>query len=163
MVPPQPIGTDLKVRLEWNTGNTDFDLHLVRGNAAPFDEGNDCRYGQAHLDWGAVDDVEDDPFLDRDDTLGFGPEEINLGRGSGSYNVYVHYYGTTASVVPTSDITITYWLRGVEGSAQRTMSICGNMWHVGSINFDGGAPYFTRDDGPDAEVGTWIGLALRCP
>jgi hypothetical protein len=160
LIAPAPMGTDLKVRLEWDNFNTDFDLHLTRNGEMPFDYPNDCYFEHSHLDWDISGDLDDDPFLDRDDQEGYGPEEINLGRATGPYDVYVHYFGTSAFTAPSTGLTLTYWLRGQQATQQRTMSTCGNMWFVGRIDFRGGTPAFTV---VGTEVDTWSGRALRCP
>lgn len=160
VAPPMPTGTDLKVRMAWSTADTDYDLHLVREGGMPFQVDNDCYFEEVSPDWGEQGSSNDDPFLDRDDQLGFGPEEINLGLATGRYDVFVQYFGTTAASPPSSLITVDFWLRGVQSTQTRMMGVCGNMWHMGRLDFTGGTPFFTPNG---AELDTYRGRALNCP
>jgi hypothetical protein len=160
VAPPMPAGTDLKVRMAWNTADTDYDLHLVREGGLPFQAANDCYFEETHPDWGQSGDSDDDPFLDRDDQLGFGPEEINLGRATGRYDVYIQYFGSTSATPPSSLITVDFWLRGVQSTQMRMMGVCGNMWHMGRLDFTGATPFFSPIG---TEVDTYRGRALNCP
>ncbi len=90
----------------------DLDLHFAHAFAAGqdrdgdgepdgwFDQPFDCFWYNPHPNWGSFDPaLDDDPGLDRDDTDGAGPENINLnipensfdiGRRCGGYRVGVH-------------------------------------------------------------------------
>ena len=90
----------------WETGS-DVDLHIVHplaegididGDATPdgyFDEVFDCFWNNPQPIWGnGAMASEDDPRLDRDDTDGDGPENINLDAPQDglAYKVGVHYW-----------------------------------------------------------------------
>lgn len=144
-VTPPPVGaTDLTVSLRWSSDATDLDLHLVRGGALPFAGSDDCYYAMKNPDWGQLGVPEDDPFLDRDTTDGFGPEEVNLTRsGEASYDVYVHYYAYGAAQAPPTIATVDFTLgAGAPQASSITLSTCGSMWHVGRFRFDVEPPVF---------------------
>lgn len=156
---PLPMGTDLKVTMDWAAGGTDFDLHLVQNGHLPFETGFDCFWDDTHLDWGTLDDPDDDPYLDKDARSGVGPEEINLGHATGIYDVWVQYFGGPM-IEPNVAVRVDYWLKGMQGTTQmRSMAVCGHTWRVGRLDFSTNTPTFTPDGG---EVDTWIGRATGC-
>ena len=59
-----------------------------------FDQPFDCFWFNAHPNWGSFDpSIDDDPGLDRDDTDGAGPENLNLNIPENTlYRVGVHYW-----------------------------------------------------------------------
>ncbi len=94
---------------ETDTGEgkgSDMDLHFAHPNAtgpdldgdgAPdpwFDEQWDAFWYNPNPNWGSFDpNANDDPSLDRDDTDGAGPENLNLGVPEEvGYRVAVHYW-----------------------------------------------------------------------
>ncbi len=99
--PEDPDETD-----EGPEAGSDLDLHFVHpwaggpdvdGDGQPdgwFDQPFDCFWFNAHPEWGSFDPaVEDNPGLDRDDTDGAGPENINLRLPEDVlYRVGVHYW-----------------------------------------------------------------------
>ena len=84
----------------------DLDLHLLHPYAQGwdadddgipdgwFDEPWDCFWFNPNPEWGSIDpDADDNPSLDRDDTDGAGPENINLDDPEPEvYRVGVHYW-----------------------------------------------------------------------
>jgi hypothetical protein len=115
VVPDQAI----HVELLWDTPNdanqsdegpeagSDLDLHFAHeyasgpdltGDGAPdgwFDQPFDCFWFNPAPNWGSFDPaVEDDPSLDRDDTDGAGPENLNLDipENGRTYRIGVHYW-----------------------------------------------------------------------
>ena len=89
---------NLWIELSWEYPYDDMDLHLIR-NDALFESEGDCYYGNCvsdygtSLNWGRIDNFEDDPHLDLDDIDGRGPENINiLEPSNGSYKIVVHDY-----------------------------------------------------------------------
>ena len=89
---------NLWIELSWEHPYDDMDLHLI-SNDAQFESEGDCYYGNCvsdygtSLNWGRIDDFEDDPRLDLDDIEGRGPENINIAEPSnGSYKIVVHDY-----------------------------------------------------------------------
>jgi hypothetical protein len=150
VVPPPPGMQDLTVTLTWNTNATDFDLHIVRSGSMPFVLPDDCYWGDKNPDWGAVDNPStvpdaDDPFLDRDNTTGYGPENFNLAvAAEQQYDVYVHWYNYTVAATAVTAM-IQFQLRG--GAVQtysQMFSTCGSMWHVGTFHM-GASPSFQPD------------------
>lgn len=148
VVPPPPGQAALTLGIAWTAANTDIDLHLVRAGNNPFQPTHDCHFGAKTLDWNVAGDDSDDPFLDQDDTLGPGTEQITmLQGGSGSYEVWVQYYAHPAGAPSAVDVELNYRLvGGAMGVRNRTLSTCGNMWHVGTIRFDQQPPTFTAVD-----------------
>ena len=80
---------------------SDVDLHFFHPFAfgplgtGAFDTKYDCFWFNDNPDWGSADPaVDDDPGLDRDDTDGAGPENVNLNipQPGMKYQVSVHYW-----------------------------------------------------------------------
>ena len=143
--PPLPGSTDLSLRLSWNSTGTDFDLHLVRSGRPPFSEIDDCYFQNKNPDWGTPGDGADDPYLDRDDTDGFGPEELNLSRaGEASYDAYVQFFNYAGSSPPTTTAFLTIEARGnPTRMLQADIFGCGDTWVVGRFTVSGGNLSFT--------------------
>lgn len=140
VVAPPVADTQVSVRLEWDTLGTDLDLHFVRGDRQPFDSLNDCFFRQKNPDWGVLGDPIDDPYLDRDDTNGFGPEDMNLALARETrYNVYVHFYRAPVGGRP-SIASVSINLFGTEVAVpSRQLVGCGESWYVGRIDINGAA------------------------
>ena len=117
----------IHIELTWNTPNdpdqtdvgpdagADLDLHFVHPFASGpdvdgdgeadgwFDQPFDCFWFNPSPQWASFDPaIDDDPGLDRDDTDGAGPENLNLNipEHDKTYKVGVHYwadhgYGTS--------------------------------------------------------------------
>lgn len=104
--PNDPDPTD-----EGPAAGTDMDLHFAHlyasgpdidgdGNPDPwFNDPYDVFWFNKSPDWGSFDpSIDDDPGLDRDDTDGGGPENVNLNIPEGldatpyTYRVAVHYW-----------------------------------------------------------------------
>lgn len=108
----------IHVELLWDTPNdpdqyddisgADLDLHFVHPLAVGgfdgdhdgepdgwFDLPFDCFWNNEQPNWGAIDlSVDDNPSLDRDDTDGSGPENLNLAlpEMGMTYKIGVHYW-----------------------------------------------------------------------
>ena len=161
---PSPPATAIRVELRWDTMATDVDVHLTSQGSRPVTWSNltgeerDCGYqdlapnGEPD-DWGVLGTPVDDCFLDVDKRDGLGPELINLTSAvQDDYNVYVYYFGGR----PQTTSQVALFLEGqiVGTFASRPMD-CGELWHVGTIDWDGDSGTFqavntyTRDtDGP---------------
>lgn len=107
---------DLRVVLTWDKGDsTDIDLHMFKAPASTtispdYDDWRDN--GLPHIGWyrktseafGST--PEQNPFLDIDNTHGYGPETVVLQEATdGTYHIWVHTYalregigGTNATV-----------------------------------------------------------------
>lgn len=142
VIPPPVTATAMSIKLEWNTNFTDVDLHLVRPGAAMWEQPGDCYFGNRSPDWGVQDDPTDDPFLDKDDVDGYGPEEINLNVAApGNYLVYAHYYSDNSIGPSTASVQI--FLAGTQvGTFNRQLG-CDQSWLVGTINWNGSSGTFT--------------------
>ena len=73
---------------------------------------------------------------------GHGPETINLERtAAGRYEVYVHYFDDNG--LGGSNATMEVHLGGqLAGTYQRNLD-CNEMWHVGTIDWNGTTGSFT--------------------
>jgi hypothetical protein len=148
-VRPAPAGVaDLDVELIWNTGNSDFDLHLVRHGGQPFELGKDCFFEDKNPDWGQPGYPGDDPVLTTDDVNGFGPEHVSLLYApDGAYDLWVQFYGFDREIPPSTSVRVTYQLAD-QAPVARTQDLlaCGVAWHVGRFTFTGGAGTFLPID-----------------
>ncbi len=86
----------LHVEVSWSTAYGDVDAHLLSTTRTPDDgwfTADDCHFANLAPDWGAAGAVAN-PTLDRDDTNGFGPENITIASMplSGRYHVGAHYF-----------------------------------------------------------------------
>lgn len=147
VLPPPPGQSDLEISMTWNTGSSDFDLHLVRLPGLPFDRDRDCHFDNVHPDWGQVDYTGDDPILTTDDVNGYGPETISLLHAApGSYELWAQFYGYDREIPPSTTVLIDYQLRGQPvRSVSRNLLDCGVAWRVGRFDFDGSGVQFVGD------------------
>lgn len=137
VVAPATAGTAIALFLFWDTDLTDFDLHLVRPDGVVFAaDDSDCYFENPTEDWGRKGDPIDDPFLDRDDLDGFGPENINMTEAAaGTYQVYVHYFADNRAGSSTARVEVH--TGGVlDGVHEQSMS-CDELWKVGDLDWDG--------------------------
>lgn len=141
---PPASETAFTVQLDWNTNETDLDLHLTAPGGAPF-AFRDCYFGDSSPDWGVPGDPADDCFLDVDDRDGLGPERINVGRAAaGTYRVYVHYF-EDAFRRGNTEGRVTVSLGGQQvGVYLRSGLLCNDMWLVGEIRWDGATGSFVE-------------------
>jgi len=91
----EPPGT-IHVEVTWDQPYGDVDAHFLNVTRIPEDgwfTSDDCYWSNTAPDWGPLG-VAGNPVLDRDETGGFGPENITMdvSPASGSYHVGVHYY-----------------------------------------------------------------------
>ncbi len=135
--PPPPALTDIAVTLTWSPSGADIDLHLVRPGGRFFKNPEDVCYCNTNPDWGVVGQANDNPFLDRDDLVGPGPEKINLTNSpyNGEYDVVAHYFAQNGHSGPVN-ATIEVRVRGTLVST-RTMSMnVGERWISGRVNWN---------------------------
>ena len=160
-VAPDPVDTEIAIEMRWNTSRTDFDLHLVRAGGPLFASNDDCYWANKNPSWGIDGNRLDDPFLDRDDTDGFGPETINLILAAETqYDVYVQFFDDNNPAPVASEVDVDVRLQG--GLPQtRTMAMaeCGLVWHVGRIDVVGDTIRFVPDDDI---LDRYVGVA-NCP
>ncbi|MBI2375387.1 MAG: choice-of-anchor D domain-containing protein [Deltaproteobacteria bacterium] len=141
VTPPPVTSTAMSILLRWDSNFTDVDLHLVRPGGALWSATGECSYLFTAPDWGIASDPTDNPFLDVDDTDGRGPENINLNVAApGNYEVWIHYYDDNG--FGASQATVEVYIGGnLAGTYNRRIS-CNDMWHVGTIVWDGAAGTF---------------------
>lgn len=132
--PPAATDVEVAVELTWNTPFSDFDLHLVRAGGMPFVAGEDCYFASKNPAWGDLGSSLDDPFLDRDDREGYGPETLTLLRaGEERYEVYVQYHDFTRNRAEATTATIVWTVPGASGRLESDFLECGGWWHVGTF------------------------------
>ncbi len=155
----------IHVELIWHTpGDTDesnegpnagadLDLHFAHpyaataidldGDGTPdpwFADGYDCFWFNCGsgkvLEWGSYDpNVDDNPHLDRDDTDGAGPENLNLTLPEDGklYSVGVHYYDDHGFGVSTS--TVRIYVYGQEQFEDVYDIKKKDLWYVATIDW----------------------------
>ncbi|MBI2373718.1 MAG: choice-of-anchor D domain-containing protein [Deltaproteobacteria bacterium] len=137
--PPPPAETDIVLTLTWTvpSGQTlDVDLHLLRPNGTFFGLPSDCCFCNSNPEWGMNGQTEDNPFLDRDDLVGPGPENINLSVAeTGTYEVVIHYYSDHGTGSAT-DVTLNVKLRGTSVATVRQNMSSPERWIAGTIDWD---------------------------
>jgi hypothetical protein len=82
------VGYVYNVALTWGSSPSDLDSHLTTPDGF-------------HVYWSSTGSSTESPYaqLDRDDTDGYGPENISIYRvSSGTYKYYVHQYSSSGSL-----------------------------------------------------------------
>jgi len=127
---------------------SDLDLHFLHpwaagpdldGDGAPdgwFDIPFDCFWFNAHPNWGGYDpSIDDDPGLDRDDTDGAGPENINFDIPEDvAYQVGVHYWNDHGYGAAYATVRIYVYAQLVYEVADMKL-VDSDMWWVCSIEW----------------------------
>jgi hypothetical protein len=150
---------------ETDTGpssGADLDLHFLHpsaagpdldGNGLPdgwFDVPLDCFWYNAHPEWGSMDPaVDDNPALDRDDTDGAGPENLNLYLPEEAvYRVGVHYWNDH-DYGPSYATVRVYIYSQLVFEASDVMLTDEDLWEVCTISWPSGkvALFDTGGDG----------------
>lgn len=131
---------DLHVQLVWDTPNdpdqfdgsgSDVDLHLLREGGLWNESPWDCSWLNVSPDWGVRGALWDDPSLDRDDTDGWGPENINLNNPEEGqrYHVGVHYFSDQG--YGASFATVRLYIRGeLTAELSRKRITDQQLWHA---------------------------------
>ena len=152
---------DLDETDEGPEAGTDLDLHFLHpmatgpdidGDGAPdgwFDQPFDCFWFNAHPEWGSFDPAyADNPGLDRDDTDGAGPENMNLTFFEDvSYRIGVHYWNDHG--FGPSHATVRVYLYGnTLFEVDDVELVEGDLWEVATLEFPAGkVQLVTTDDG----------------
>ena len=149
---------DIRVVLKWDTDESDVDLHMFKRTAnepTPPYEDTVWDSDDRHIYWGNSnpDDfgngTKNNPFLDIDDTDGYGPETLLLQEASeGRYHIYAHYYDApqdqNSNDIP-SNITLTIILKAGTNEAvtheikqtlinnEQALYLCTIDWPSGEI------------------------------
>ena len=152
-------GSALHIQLVWDHPSNDQDLHLLylTQSQTICDDNWDCYFANCkernsepvHWFTNVPAGEGPNPRLDRDDTNGLGPENINIDSpGEGTYRVMVHYWGSGGSsgTAPTVN-TIRIYLNGIlRFDQQRTLRAKNDLWTVADV--------FWATDGTDTGTGT---------
>lgn len=146
-VPPPLEDIALHIVVDWDTNGTDVDTHLVMPGGTYFTCPDDCYYGNPSPDWGVQGDFLDDPFLDYDDTDGYGPENVNLQEPApGVYRVWIHYFSDdglgVSSSSSSSNVTVRIFINAVLAAefgpvqlddTNHSWDVCDVDWPSGTI------------------------------
>jgi uncharacterized repeat protein (TIGR01451 family) len=136
----------LRIELTWSTDNsTDLDAHLIRPGSTFNDPVGDCYYGNQNPDWGLPGVTIDNPFLDRDDFSGYGPETIILLQPyeQGDYEFKVHYYPEGETGAPTTAKVLIFINENLAGTFEQEMDTDHeteppDIWDCATINWPSG-------------------------
>jgi len=166
---------DLNEFDEGPRAGTDLDLHFVlKGDGINayaggqdldgdgesdgyFDDIFDCFWYNNHPDWGSIDpNLDDNPGLDRDDTDGAGPENMNLNVPENGmiYKVGVHYWQDPKSPeFPNgfgySEATVRVFIFGTEVWKKSNVQLVEkDMWEVTEISWPDQSVTPLFGDGP---------------
>lgn len=129
---------DLWVEMFWRD-REDIDLHLIRGNGR-INTGQDCYYanciGGVGRPWG-LPGIQDNAFLDLDDTVGRGPENINIAEPeSTTYRVVVlDYVDNPLQLFAQNRVTVKIYIAG-QVALDRTVTVVGEGDRVNIADID---------------------------
>lgn len=128
---------------------SDMDLHFAHPNAnmpdydgdgAPdpwFDALYDCYWFNAHPNWAdSAPGVDDNPALDRDDTDGAGPENLNLSipEVQKLYRIGVHYWDDNG--YGSSNATVRVYIYGVLTFEVKDVTLLmDDMWYAATLDW----------------------------
>ncbi len=124
---------DVQISLTWND-SADLDLHLLRGDATVGDSVNDCHHANPSPDWGEAGSRHD-PTLDRDDTDGFGPENINMltTQENTDFRIVVAVSGLPGTGDTVAEVVV--YVEGEEvGSIAANLASESDQWTAGTFN-----------------------------
>ena len=145
---------------------SDLDLHFVHteyasmpdkdGDGMPdgwFDPIFDTFWFNAEPNWGTFDpNVDDNPGLDRDDTDGAGPENLNLNIPENvTYRIGVHYWDDHDYGPAYATIRVYIYKNLVIELTDVKLSQC-DMWDVGTITWPSGKVELTQDPGGGYDI-----------
>ena len=154
-------GDAIHVELLWHTPldedetdegpetGSDMDLHFIHDAYAPsgpdldkdgqpdgwFDQPFDCFWFNAHPNWGSFDPSKDDnPNLDRDDTDGAGPENLNMAIPENTvYRIGVHYWSDHE--YGPSEATVRIYIYGFLKFEETCVLVNHDLWNVATISW----------------------------
>ncbi len=127
----------LHVQLVWDNATSDQDLHMTHANTddRPCIIGPDVHWRDKKPQWFTSDaaGVGPNPRLDKDDTNGYGPENINIDQPKpGTYRIYVHYFAGSGNIRQT----VRVWLNGLPvAEYRRTLRSSADTWAVADVTW----------------------------
>jgi uncharacterized repeat protein (TIGR01451 family) len=132
----------IRIELTWSTdNNTDLDAHLIRpgGTFNDWEGGSDCYYGNPNPDWGILEYVEDNPYLNQDDFAGYGPEIITLLQpyDAGIYQYKVHYNTYPGSGTDPTFATVRIWINEGQPIVFEKYMVADEVWDCAIIEWPG--------------------------
>ena len=161
----------IHIELLWDTPNdpdqtdegpvagADMDLHFAHPFATGgydgdadgkpdgwFDGQFDCFWFNHHPNWGSLDPaIDDDPGLDRDDTDGAGPENVNLNTPENglTYKVGVHYWNDHGYGPSYATIRV-YIFSNPVFELEDVELLNHDMWTVSTIDWPAGTVKLAR-------------------
>ncbi|MGM0577111.1 MAG: choice-of-anchor D domain-containing protein [Myxococcota bacterium] len=159
--PLDPDQTD-----EGPEAGADMDLHFlhpfatgedVDGDGEPdgwFDQPFDCFWFNAQPNWGSLDPaVDDDPGLDRDDTDGAGPENVNLNipEDGLTYKVGVQYWNDHG--FGPSNATVRVYIYSEKVFELKNVELEeDDLWEVATIDWPSGDVNLITEDGGEFRI-----------
>lgn len=146
------------IELIWDTPNSDMDLHLYENESVEFFElVGDCNFCNPNPNWGGSGS-SDDPSLDLDDQMGYGPENININEpADGNYPVRVHYFEDNNSGASTA--TVRFYIDGLLFDEFSKVLTRNQVWDAGIVKWPDGVVVEESTPLYEAEKRTcWVGM-----
>ena len=136
--------------MSWNTGDSDFDLHLVQlqdDNYPLFSLDHDCCWCNPNPHWGQPG-TADDPSLSLDNRVGSGPEAIHIANpDTGTYGIKVHYFDDKGGGISTA--TLRVYLDGVLIAEEAQVMSQRDLWFVGEVFWvNGVGSFYAANESP---------------
>lgn len=103
---------DLHIQLVWDHPTADLDLHMLKEGGQPFTHEGDVYFSNRTPDWFPI--PEQNPRLDVDDSGGYGPENINVGKPApgSKWTILVHYWNKQTDGDPFTIASVRVWAKG---------------------------------------------------
>lgn len=148
---------DLRVLMKWDTDDSDVDIHMFKREPeevnpagrrtlfSPWSPADSERhvgyYNHAPTDFG--DGEAQNPFLDIDDTSGYGPETIVLQEATpGYYHIWVHFYDIREAGPTNVTVDVILNEPGRNAPLQETftkkLTEDWEYWYVGTVAYPEG-------------------------
>lgn len=164
---------DMRVLLRWDTtGWSDVDLHMFKRastEANPTADSPGWWNHDRHVHYANKTPTDfgsgiQNPFLDIDDTEGFGPETVVLQDAtSGDYHIWVHFYNQGADPVTNAAVEVTLNEPGgnmpTTKRFEKALTDDWEYWYVTTVRF----PDRTFLDVPPAEAAAMNFSGLQVP
>jgi hypothetical protein len=121
---------------EGRGAGSDVDLHVLHPLGCWEDVFYDCHFRNRAPDWDVAGFAEDNASLDRDDTDGWGPENVSIKEpvNGNTYRVASHYWSDFGYGL--SNVTVVITLDGVESFRDSAdLTTTGQWWEVAAVSF----------------------------